>query len=51
MARFYQIPGYAEVLKVQALSGNMKVYFGDHLPGNMFLGTPPGTVPVSTIPI
>lgn len=46
MARFYQIPGYAEVLKIQALSGNMKVYFGDHLPGNMFLGAPTGTLPL-----
>lgn len=46
MAKFYQIPGYAEVLKIQALSGNMKVYFGDHLPGNMFLGAPTGTLPL-----
>ena len=46
MAKFYQIPGYADVLKIQALSGNMKVYFGDHLPGNMFLGAPTGTLPL-----
>jgi regulator of protease activity HflC (stomatin/prohibitin superfamily) len=59
MAKFYQIPGYADVLKIQALSGNMKVYFGDHLPGNMFLGAPtaamplevPGSVPIATGPM
>ena len=51
MAKFYDIPGYAEVLKIQSLSGNTKIYFGDHLPGNMFLGAPPGTVPVSTVPV
>jgi len=59
LAKLYEIPGYAEVLKVQALAGNMKVYFGDHLPGNMFLGAPtgalpldvPGSVPVPTMPL
>jgi regulator of protease activity HflC (stomatin/prohibitin superfamily) len=41
MRKFYEISGYAEVQKVQALSGNTKVYFGDNLPGNMFLGSVP----------
>jgi len=59
LAKLYEIPGYAEVLKIQALSGNMKVYFGDHLPGNMFLGAPtaampldvPGSIPIATAPM
>jgi regulator of protease activity HflC (stomatin/prohibitin superfamily) len=40
LQKFYSITGYAEVQKVQALSGNTKVFFGDNLPGNMFLGSP-----------
>jgi regulator of protease activity HflC (stomatin/prohibitin superfamily) len=40
MQTLYAIPGYVEVMKVQALKDNMKVYFGDNLPGNMFLGAP-----------
>ena len=28
----YRIPGYTEVLKVQALKDNLKIYFGDQLP-------------------
>ena len=39
MRKFYEISGYAEVQKVQALSSNTKVYFGDNLPGNMWLGS------------
>ena len=53
MQTLYAIPGYVEVMKVQALKDNMKVYFGDNLPGNMFLGAPPtthvpGSVPCAT---
>lgn len=40
LQKFYSITGYAEVQKVQALSGNTKVFFGDNLPGNMYLGGP-----------
>ena len=55
MQTLYAIPGYVEVMKVQALKDNMKVYFGDNLPGNMFLGAPPtthvpGSVPCATAP-
>jgi hypothetical protein len=32
-----------EVLKVQALKDNLKVYFGSDLPTNMFLGPAGGT--------
>jgi regulator of protease activity HflC (stomatin/prohibitin superfamily) len=39
----YGIPGYVEVLKVQALKDNLKVYFGSDLPTNMFLGPAGGT--------
>jgi regulator of protease activity HflC (stomatin/prohibitin superfamily) len=39
LRKFYEITGYAEVQKVQALSSNTKVYFGDNLPGNMWLGS------------
>lgn len=45
MQTLYAIPGYVEVMKVQALKDNMKVYFGDNLPGNMFLGAPLPTCP------
>ena len=45
MQTLYAIPGYVEVMKVQALKDNMKVYFGDNLPGNMFLGAPPTCPP------
>jgi len=38
LRRFYEIPGYAEVQQVRALSANTKVYFGDRLPGNMWVG-------------
>ena len=55
MQTLYAIPGYVEVMKVQALKDNMKVYFGDNLPGNMFLGAPQtcpptcsGSVPCAT---
>jgi regulator of protease activity HflC (stomatin/prohibitin superfamily) len=45
MQTLYAIPGYVEVMKVQALKDNMKVYFGDNLPGNMFLGALPTCSP------
>jgi regulator of protease activity HflC (stomatin/prohibitin superfamily) len=49
MATLYAIPGYVEVMKVQALKDNLKVYFGDNLPGNMYLGVPPtGSAPHGT---
>ena len=48
LQKFYAITGYAEVQKVQALSGNTKVYFGDNLPGNMILA--PNTVPTVMVP-
>ena len=42
--KLYEIPGYADVLKMQALSENTKIYFGSELPGNIWLGG--GTQPV-----
>lgn len=41
LEKFYKITGYAEVLKVQALQGNTKIYFGESLPEHMYM-TPNG---------
>jgi hypothetical protein len=36
----YTIPGYTEVEKMKAISGNTKIYWGDNLPDVMFSGAP-----------
>ena len=54
LSKLYEIPDYAKVLMTQALAGNTKIYFGDHLPGNMFLGAPTGVMPMeipNSVPI
>lgn len=48
LQKFYAITGYAEVQKVQALSSNTKVYFGDNLSGNMILA--PNVVQTVMVP-
>jgi regulator of protease activity HflC (stomatin/prohibitin superfamily) len=39
LSELYAIPGYVEVAKSNALSQNLKVYFGPNLPNHMFLGS------------
>ena len=36
----YTIPGYTEVEKMKAISGNTKIYWGNDLPDVMFSGSP-----------
>jgi regulator of protease activity HflC (stomatin/prohibitin superfamily) len=53
LAKYFAIDGYAAVEQTKALAsnGNMMMYFGDHLPSNMFLGAPPGHMIPGTVPV